>query len=165
MCAAMAGSWFHSLVKAKEIIIHCKCAEVFVVLPEELTWGAPATASPPVPGPAWETPALASPAEVSQGLFLGCESFLSSPSTSQGRVGNDLFLHLSLTLSFDTEFFFFFATIKVVQFYVFVAELVEREVWSGFFCYSWWQRASFFCLYSCLVKVILLDFQCSRTKV
>lgn len=23
----------------------------------------------------------------------------------------------------------------------------------------------FFCLYSCLVKVIALDFQCSRTKV
>lgn len=34
------------------------------MLPEELTWGAPAKASPPVLGPAWETPVLASPAEV-----------------------------------------------------------------------------------------------------
>lgn len=76
------------------------------MLPEELTWGAPAKASPPVLGPAWETPTLASPAEASQGLFLGCESFLSSPSTSQGRLGNDLFLHPSLTLPFDTEIIF-----------------------------------------------------------
>lgn len=77
------------------------------MLPEELTWGAPAKASPPVLGPAWETPVLASPAEVSRGLFLGCESFLSTPSTSQGRVGSDLFLHLSLTLSFDTGMILF----------------------------------------------------------
>lgn len=78
------------------------------MLPEELTWGAPAKASPLVLGPAWETPTLASPAEVSQGLFLECESFPSSPSTSEGRVGNDSFLHLSLTLSLDTEMIFFF---------------------------------------------------------
>lgn len=39
-------------------------------------------------------------------------------------MGNDLFLHLSLTLSFDTEMILFFATIKVVQFYVFIAELL-----------------------------------------
>ena len=91
----------------KEIIIRCKHTEVFVVLPEELTWAAPAKASPPVPGPAWETPMPPSPAE---GFSLDL-SFLSHPSTSQGRVGNNLFLHLSLTLSFDTEMIFFLATV------------------------------------------------------
>lgn len=143
MPAATAGSWFHSLVKAKEIIIHCKCAEVFVVLPEGLTWGAPAKASPPVLWPAWETPMLASPAEVSLGLFLGCESFLSSPSILRVEWAMIYFFICSLPYLL-IQIFFFFATIKVVQFYVFVAELAEREVWSGFFCYSWCQQASFF---------------------
>lgn len=45
-------------------------------------------------------------------------------------MGSDLFLHVSLTLSFHTEMIFFLSQLKgkVVRSYVFIAEVVGKEI-------------------------------------